>query len=102
VPGQQAVDAGGSKISMVYSDEQSGQPMGVTVSTGMFGTRRSFVPIHGARFEDDQVVLAVVKDQVKGAPTIDNDAHISEREGRPIPALQRLVRHCRQVRAARR
>jgi hypothetical protein len=78
--GSTAVDAGGSKISMVYSDEQSGQPMGVTVSTGMFGTRRSFVPIHGARFEDDQVVLAVVKDQVKGAPTIDNDAHISESE----------------------
>jgi len=81
--GSTAVDADGSKlgkIGEVYIDEQSGLPMWVTVSTGMFGTRQSFAPIYGARFDDDQVVLAVTKDQVKDAPNIDDDAHISGSE----------------------
>jgi hypothetical protein len=79
-----AVDAEGSrigKITKVYRDEQSGQPMWVLVETGLLGTRQSFAPIHGSRLEGEQlVVLAVSKDQVKDAPDIDTDAHISDSE----------------------
>src|ERR1700760_4680734 len=81
--GSMVVDAEGSKIGKigkVYIDEQGGQPMWMRVSTGMFGTRRSFAPVHGARFEDDRVVLAVTKDQVRRAPRIADDAHISDSE----------------------
>jgi hypothetical protein len=51
------------------------------VETGLFGTRQSFAPIRGSRFDGEQlVVLAVSKDQVKDAPNIDSDAHVSESE----------------------
>ena len=68
------------KISQVYLDDQSGQPLWLLVETGLFGTRQSFAPIHGARVDGERVVLAVSKDQIKDAPNIDKDAHISESE----------------------
>src|SRR5207248_7818118 len=78
-----AVDAEGNrigKISKVYLDDQTGQPQWVLVETGLFGTRQSFAPIHGSRLDGELVVLAVSKDQIKDAPTIDPDADISESE----------------------
>lgn len=78
-----AVDAEGDrigKITKVYLDDQTGQPLWVLVETGLFGTRQSVAPIHGSRFDGDLVVLAVSKDQVKDAPNVDEDAHISESE----------------------
>src|SRR5437764_9460035 len=78
-----AVDAEGNrigKISKVYLDDQTGQPQWVLVETGLFGTRQSFAPIHGSRLDGELVVLAVSKDQIKGAPNIDPDADISESE----------------------
>jgi hypothetical protein len=50
------------------------------VETGLFGTRQSFAPIHGSRFDGELVVLAVSKEQVKGAPNIDRDEQLSESE----------------------
>jgi uncharacterized protein (TIGR02271 family) len=81
--GRTAVDSEGSKvgtIGQVYLDDQSGQPLWVTVSTGMFGTRQSFAPVYGSALDGDQVMLAVTKDQIKDAPNIDDDTHISESE----------------------
>ena len=81
--GRTAVDSEGSKIGkigQVYLDEQTGAPLWATVATGMFGTRESFAPIYGSRFEGDQVRLAVSKDLVKDAPNIDDDGHIGESE----------------------
>jgi len=78
-----AVDAEGNrigKITKVYDDDQTGQPRWILVETGMFGTRQSFAPVHGSRFDGELVVLAVSKDQVKDAPNIDSDAHVSESE----------------------
>ena len=79
-----AVDAEGNrigKITKVYHDDQTGQPLWVLVETGLIGTRQSFAPVHGSRFDGEQlVVLAVSKDQVKDAPNIDSDAHVSESE----------------------
>ena len=79
-----AVDAEGNrigKITKVYNNDQTGQPLWILVETGLFGTRQSFAPVHGSRFDGEQlVVLAVSKDQVKDAPNIDSDAHVSESE----------------------
>ena len=50
------------------------------METGLFGTRDGFAPVHGSRFDEELVVLAVSKDQVKDAPNIDPDARISESE----------------------
>ena len=79
-----AVDAEGNrigKITKVYLDDQAGQPEWILVETGLFGTRQSFAPIRGSRFDGDQlVVLAVSKDQVKDAPNVEPDAGIGEGE----------------------
>jgi hypothetical protein len=78
-----AVDGEGNrigKISKVYLDDQTGQPQWFLVETGLFGTKDSFAPTYGARLDEERVVLAVSKDQVKDAPNIDRDAHISDSE----------------------
>jgi len=78
-----AVDAEGKrvgKISQVYLDEATGQPLWVLVETGLFGTRQSFAPIHGSRFDGALVVLAVTKDQVKDAPNIEKDEQLDASE----------------------
>ena len=78
-----AVDAEGNrigKISQVYLDDKTGQPLWVLVEAGLLGTRHSFAPIHGSRFDGELVVLAVSKDQVKDAPDIDSGEQLSESE----------------------
>src|ERR1700689_5411395 len=54
--GRTAVDSEGNKvgkIGQVYLDERSGLPLWVTVATGMLGTRQSFAPISGSRFDGE-------------------------------------------------
>ena len=55
-------------------------PLWVTVTTGMFGARQSFAPVYGSRFNGDQVMLAVSKDLIKDAPSIDDDGQIDASE----------------------
>jgi uncharacterized protein (TIGR02271 family) len=81
--GRTAVDSEGSKIGkigQVYLAEQTGMPVWLTVATGMLGTRQNFAPIYGSEFEGDQVKLAVSRDLVKNAPSIDDDGHIEASE----------------------
>ena len=83
VIGRDVYDSSGSKIgsaSEVYLDDQTGQPEWVTVKTGLFGTKESFVPIRDADLTDDGVRVMVSKDKVKGAPTLDTDGHLSPQE----------------------
>jgi uncharacterized protein (TIGR02271 family) len=83
VIGQDVYDASGNKIgsaSEVYLDDESGQPEWVTVKTGLFGTKESFVPIRDADLTDDGVRVPVSKDQVKDAPKIDAEGHLSPQE----------------------
>lgn len=77
------VDPSGAKIGkvgQVYLNDQTGEPEWVTVSTGLFGTRESFVPLRGAGVDGNDIVAAVEKDVVKDAPQIDNDGHLEEHE----------------------
>jgi uncharacterized protein (TIGR02271 family) len=81
--GATVVDASGGKIGkvgQVYVDDRTGQPDWVTVKTGLFGTKESFVPLAAARLERDRLVVGVTKDQVSGAPQADADGRISERD----------------------
>ncbi len=81
--GLTATDADGNKIGkvgQVYLDEGTGQPEWVTVSTGMFGTRQSFAPLYGSSVHDDQLVLAVSKELVKDAPSVEDDGRLEEAE----------------------
>ncbi|GAB3355896.1 DUF2382 domain-containing protein [Modestobacter lapidis] len=90
VIGADVYDADGDKIgtaSEVFLDDQSGNPEWVTVKTGMFGTKESFVPIRDADLTNDGVRVPVSKAAVKDAPKIDTDGHLSPQEE------QELYRH---------
>ncbi|MGY1620296.1 DUF2382 domain-containing protein [Geodermatophilus sp. SYSU D00691] len=83
VIGSDVYDESGQKIgsaSEVYLDDESGQPEWLTVRTGLFGTKESFVPIRNADLTDDGVRVPVSKERVKDAPKIDTDGHLSPQE----------------------
>src|SRR3954447_1719527 len=81
--GAKAVDVNGDKVGSideVYLDRGSNEPEWVTVSTGLFGTRTSFVPIADAQLADGEVRLGYTKDQIKDAPNVDADGALSRDE----------------------
>ena len=85
--GRTAVDTDGAKlgkIGQVYVDDQTSQPLWVTISTGMFGTKESFAPLYGSRADGDNLRLAVTKDMVKDAPGVDADGPIGDSESEAL------------------
>jgi uncharacterized protein (TIGR02271 family) len=80
VLGNDVVDSSGSKIGkagQIYLDDSTGQPAWVTVKTGLFGSGESFVPLDQANLSGDQVQVPYAKAQVKDAPRVDDDGHLS-------------------------
>jgi uncharacterized protein (TIGR02271 family) len=78
-------DTGGSKIGEakhVFLDDTTGQPEWVSVKTGLFGSKESFVPVRDASVVQDHLEVPYTKDKVKDAPNVDVDAggHLSEEE----------------------
>ncbi|MBN6034823.1 PRC and DUF2382 domain-containing protein [Amycolatopsis sp. 195334CR] len=74
------VDPAGTKIGKVgtvYLSDDTHQPEWVTVKTGLFGHRESFVPLSGADLANDGLHVQVDKEQVTDAPQIDADGHLS-------------------------
>jgi uncharacterized protein (TIGR02271 family) len=81
------VDSQGEKIGRVdelYYDERGGQPEWALVNTGLFGTKKTFVPIKGARPIGEDTEVSVTKDQVKDAPRVEADQELSEQEERQL------------------
>jgi len=88
--GAKAVDVSGEKVGTVeevYLDRRSQEPEWLTISTGLFGTRTSFVPIADAHLDAGEVRLGYAKDQIKDAPNVDADGALSPDEE------QRLYEH---------
>jgi uncharacterized protein (TIGR02271 family) len=74
-------------IEEIYVDTDTNQPEWALVTTGLFGTKQSFVPISGAHREGDSVSVPFDKATVKDAPKVDPDGRLSEQEE------QELYRH---------
>lgn len=68
------------KVGEVYLDNRTGNPAWITVVTGLFGTRRHFVPIDVAELDGKDVRLPFDKDTVTGAPNIDEDGRLTPEE----------------------
>jgi uncharacterized protein (TIGR02271 family) len=68
------------KVGQVYLDDTTGQPEWVTVKTGLFGTKETFVPLAAAHVDGDELVVDITKDKVSDAPRIDEDGHLSEEQ----------------------
>jgi uncharacterized protein (TIGR02271 family) len=90
------VDPAGNKLGKVgnvYLADATRRPEWITVKTGLFGTKESFVPLSGAHTDKDGVHVQVDKDSVSDAPRIDADGHLSPEEseqlyhhyGLPVP-----------------
>jgi uncharacterized protein (TIGR02271 family) len=71
-------------VGQVYVDDTTGTASFVTVKTGLFGIKESFVPLQDATLENDGLRVPYEKGLVKDAPTVDPDGHISEQEERQI------------------
>jgi hypothetical protein len=79
------VDSSGHKVgtvSHVFVDDAANSPEWVTVNTGLFGRRASFVPIEGIRLEGDDLLIPWDRAQLKGAPQVDDDddGHLTPEE----------------------
>jgi uncharacterized protein (TIGR02271 family) len=64
-------------VEEIFVDEETGQPEWIGLGTGMFRSKRVLVPVQGAEFGEDAVIVPYSKDQVKDTPDIDGD-HVSQ------------------------
>ena len=79
--GSNVLDSEGNKIGSIgqlYLDDRTEDPSWATVKTGLFGTSESFVPLAEATVDGDDIRVPYTKDQVKDAPRVDPDGHLSE------------------------
>ncbi|MDX6302695.1 MAG: hypothetical protein QOF53_3909 [Nocardioidaceae bacterium] len=88
VIGTTAYSADGDKIGKVgqlFLDDQTGRPEFVTVNTGLFGNKETFIPVSDATFNGDRLTLPFGKDQVKDAPNVDAEGgHLDQSEERRL------------------
>src|SRR3954462_2673436 len=81
--GQDMLDADGDKIGKIeeiYLDAETNEPEWALVSTGLFGSKQSFVPVGEASPSGDGIRVSFDKATVKDAPKIDPDARLSQEE----------------------
>ncbi len=72
--GTTAYSADGDKIGKVgqlFLDDQTGRPEFITVNTGLFGTKETYIPIADATFSGDRLTVPFDKEKVKNAPNVD-------------------------------
>jgi PRC-barrel domain len=72
------------KIDDVYEDHRGGQAEWALVSTGLFGTKKTFVPLRDAHPIGEDLRVPVARNRVKDAPHIDADTELGEREERQL------------------
>jgi hypothetical protein len=89
IVGHPVYDAQGKKIGPakhMYLDDATGEPVWVTVRTGLFGSHETFVPTGAARLTEDHLEVPFVKEKVKGAPTValDSEGHLSAEQERRL------------------
>jgi uncharacterized protein (TIGR02271 family) len=72
------------KIQDVYLDRSSGEPEWIAVRTGLFGSNVSFVPVHDATLEGEDVRVGYARDVVKDAPNVGPDGELSPEEERRL------------------
>ncbi|MGC5223827.1 DUF2382 domain-containing protein [Micromonospora sp. DT81.3] len=81
--GSTVIGSDGDKIGtvgQVYVDPDTGRPNWITVRTGLFGMRESFVPLDAAEQTGDDIRVPYSKDFVKDAPNIDHEGALEEDE----------------------
>jgi hypothetical protein len=81
--GDDLTDQDGAKIGTIdeiYLDADSGEPEWALVTTGLFGNKRTFIPLAEASEEDGSLRVPIAKDTVKEAPQIDATGQLTKDE----------------------
>ena len=74
------IDRNGDKIGsvgQVYVHNSTNTPSWVTVNTGLFGTKETFIPLNEAELKGEEIHVPYEKDFVKDAPNIDEESELS-------------------------
>jgi uncharacterized protein (TIGR02271 family) len=85
--GRDLVGSDGDKIGSIddiYLDRETDQPEWAVVTTGLFGTKRTFVPLSDAETHENGIRVPFEKATVKDAPKIDPDGELSQSEERTL------------------
>jgi len=88
--GQDLHDQEGGKIGSIeemYLDADTGVPEWALVDTGLFGTKRHFVPLRDATEADGDLRVPLESGKVKDAPTVDPDGQLTTEEERELYAF---------------
>lgn len=81
--GLHVVDADGAKVGkvqQVYRDDATNDPEWITVRTGLFGMKETFIPLAGVRRTGDDLHVPHDKETIKAAPRVDADGHLDPSE----------------------
>ncbi|MGW8376630.1 PRC and DUF2382 domain-containing protein [Streptomyces sp. ODS28] len=65
-------------VGQVYLDDRTGQPEWVTVKTGLFGSKESFVPLENCQRQGDGLHIPYSKETVKEAPRMEAGEHLDQ------------------------
>lgn len=79
----EVVDSTGDKVGkvgQVYLTNDTQDPSWVTVNTGLFGTKETFIPLAEANYSDGAITVPYEKSFIKDAPRVDEDGEISREE----------------------
>ncbi|MCK2212288.1 PRC and DUF2382 domain-containing protein [Actinomadura sp. ATCC 31491] len=68
------------QVGQVYLNDRTGEPEWVTVRTGLFGMKQTFVPLTGSHRNGEEIRVPFDKERIKDAPNIDVDGHLSVEE----------------------
>jgi uncharacterized protein (TIGR02271 family) len=68
------------KVGQVYLNDSTGDPEWVTVRTGFFGVKQTFVPLVNSRRSAEEIRVPFDKEMIRGAPNIDVDGRLSLEE----------------------
>ena len=81
--GQDLIDGAGGKVGRIeeiYLDAETNEPEWALVHTGLFGTKRSFVPLHDVSEAEGGLAVPFDKDAVKDAPGVEPNGQLTRRE----------------------
>ena len=71
-------------VGQVYLDDVTNEPTFVTVKTGLFGAKETFVPLQQAQTTTDGITVPFTKEFVKDAPNVDADGSLTPEEEQRI------------------
>src|SRR5690554_4978445 len=72
------------RVNQVFVDAADGHPTWAELHTGAFGRHSTFVPLHEATWENDNVYVPYDKELLKSAPRVDGEERLTPDQERDL------------------